>query len=103
MAQHKFTRISAYPKIAGRRIKVARESLKLRQEDVAKAIGVVTATVGNYEQGTREMTAEIAVKLSGILREHPAYLIGLADEIDREILNLPVESRMHIASAFKPR
>lgn len=102
MADYKFTRASnSLLLVAGKRIKVAREKQKLQQKDVAKSLGVATTTISNYEQGTREMTAETAVKLSKILREPPAYLAGLVDDMDRIYLKLPTEVRLHLVSALE--
>jgi transcriptional regulator with XRE-family HTH domain len=99
MAQYRFTRVThrnPYAVIAGRRIRASREALDMTQEQLAKATGgKLSATrIANYEQGTRELNIQPAIILGEALRQPPAYIIGLIDDLDRDILLFPAEAKM---------
>ena len=64
----------------GKRIKLARESLKLTQSDIAKKVGVATQTIFKYEN---EIVTNIPLdkleKIADALNTTPAYLMGWTD------------------------
>lgn len=60
----------------GRRLKALREEKELKQEDVAKAIGVTPEAIGNYENGKREPKGEILTKLADYFQVSTDYLLG---------------------------
>lgn len=60
----------------GERIRCARKVKKVKQEDVAKAIGVNRATISKYESGALELSAEMASVIADTLNVDVAWLIG---------------------------
>lgn len=65
--------------IIGNRMRVARESLGLLQEDVARKIGVSLESYGGYERGYTIVPTELLVDVSGVLKRSVNYLLGLPD------------------------
>ena len=49
--------ISTLEKLMHKRLKKTRKQLKLRQCDIAKLLGVCTATYSRYEKGTLSLDA----------------------------------------------
>ncbi|MGV2880662.1 helix-turn-helix domain-containing protein [Pantoea vagans] len=78
----------------GERIKLKREELGLSQADLAKLCGWPTASrLGNYESGSRRVSAEDATLLAEILKVTPAYLLfGEAGTVIRDSFNYPTLS-----------
>jgi DNA-binding XRE family transcriptional regulator len=107
MASHyRFTRVTQrnpYAVVAGRRIKQSREALDMTQEQLAKATGnKLSATrIANYEQGTRELNVQPAIILGEALKQPSCYLMGLVDELDRDILMFPAEAKMGFLTTLK--
>ncbi len=62
--------------IIGNRIKKARISKGLSQEDLGKLIGVSKVSVCGYELGTRTPSLAILTKIINILDLNPNYLLG---------------------------
>ncbi len=62
-----------------RRLRDLREDKDLRQEDVAKAIGIPTRTYGNYEMGVRNVPLDMLIKLAQFYEVSTDYLLGLTD------------------------
>ena len=60
----------------GNRLKSLRESMGLKQEDVAKAISVSPSTIGMYEINKREPNNEIIIKLAQFFNVTTDYLLG---------------------------
>lgn len=63
----------------GKRLRQARESLKLRQEDVAKCLGLTTTAYQNYEYG-REISSGRILQICAVLKCSPNWLLGYSDE-----------------------
>ena len=63
----------------GKRLRQARESLKLRQEDVAKCLGLTTTAYQNYEYG-REISSGRILQICAVLECSPNWLLGYSDE-----------------------
>lgn len=62
--------------IIGERLKALREAKKLSQADLAKIIGWSSASrIGNYELGTRKISADDAIILANALGVSPAGLL----------------------------
>lgn len=62
-----------------KKLKKLREQKGISQKDVALAIGLTTSAYSNYEQGTREPSIEIIVKLCKFFNVTADYLLGLTD------------------------
>lgn len=59
----------------GQRIRKARKSLKLTQEQLAEACDLSTAHIGHIERGTRALSIESLVTLSSVLNVSTDYLL----------------------------
>lgn len=63
----------------GKRLRQAREMVGLRQEDVAKKLGLTTTAYQNYEYG-REISSGRLVQICAVLECSPNWLLGYHDE-----------------------
>ena len=54
------------PKVLGQKLKQARTARGLRQEDVAKKLGIVRTTLVAIEQGSRRVTAHELAEMSAL-------------------------------------
>ncbi len=63
----------------GKRLRDLREEEGLLQKDVAKALGISRSTYTNYEQGTREPSLDMVVKLCDFYKVSADYLLGRED------------------------
>lgn len=88
---------------AGARIRAAREARNLSVKNLSQATdGVLTPSrISNYEQGLRELPIDAAEKLARALETPAAYLMGLIDETDKELLSFPIEVRATTLSQLK--
>ena len=57
-------------------LKELRKEKGVSQKEVAMAIGVTPGAYGNYEQGTREPSLDILVKICRFFNTTPNYLLG---------------------------
>jgi len=72
----------------GFRIAALRREAGMSQSDLAKQLQVSPSTVGMYEQGRREPSAEMLVNLSRVLGVSVDYLLtGSASEQETQQLN----------------
>jgi transcriptional regulator with XRE-family HTH domain len=81
--------------LAGERIRAARVAKGWSQDDLADATNgkLGGRRIGNWEQGTREVGIQEGKILQDALGEPAAYLMGLIDEVDRELLALSSEAK----------
>jgi transcriptional regulator with XRE-family HTH domain len=63
-----------YAKEIGKRLKDVRESLKIRQADLAETLGLTKNTIYLYEKGKRALPIEALVKISSKYRVDPRWL-----------------------------
>lgn len=73
--------------LAGKRVREVRESRGETREAFAAAVRIGASTIGNYEQGLRELpiwAARLIQKVTGV---HAAYLMGLVDDPDESLLS----------------
>lgn len=63
----------------GNRIKKLREELNLKQEELAKKIGVSPSAIGMYERDLREANDEIKIKMCELFNCSLDYLTGQSD------------------------
>lgn len=61
------------------RIRELREEAGLLQKEVAKVLGITRSAYTNYEQGTREPSLEMVVKLCDFYKVTADYLLGRED------------------------
>lgn len=64
----------------GRRIKSARKACKLRQSDVAQAVGVHMQTISKWERGLLTPDARELKSLCGVLGCSADYLLGIVED-----------------------
>lgn len=76
---------------AGQRLRDARVALCISLAELSNRIGkkLSGSRIGNYEQGIRELGIQEAEWLAPALHQPAAYLIGLVDELERDLLRLP--------------
>lgn len=80
---------------SGARLRAARNALHHSRDVIAELTGgkISASRLGNYEQGLRELGIAEAEILAPVLHEPAAYLMGLIDEKQRDLLKLPKEAR----------
>lgn len=61
------------------RMKELRLNMHLRQEQVANLVGVTKNAISTYENGSRQPSFEVLVRLSVIYRVSTDYLLGVAN------------------------
>ena len=61
----------------GRRLRRTREAQRKDRQDVAKALGVSSATLGNWERGDRCIPTEFLPKLPAVLGKPIGYFLGV--------------------------
>lgn len=106
MAHHKFTPgANQYAVIAGRRVAAVRKAKKWTLANLSDATNgdLTPSRISNYELGTRELGIREAILLANALKAPAAYLMGLCDDIDRELLQLPAETKLALLAVFKTR
>ena len=76
----------------GNRLKMLREELGLKQEELAKKMSVSPSAIGMYERNLREPNNELTIKFAELFKCSVDYLLGKTDirnpgkQID-EVLN----------------
>lgn len=63
----------------GNRIKLLREELGLKQEELAKKLSVSTSAIGMYERNLREPNNELTLKFSNFFKVSTDYLLGKSE------------------------
>lgn len=63
----------------GNRIKILREELNIKQENLAKKVNVSPSAIGMYERDLREPNDEITLKLAEFFNVTTDYLLGKSD------------------------
>ncbi|MCU6603792.1 helix-turn-helix transcriptional regulator [Peribacillus frigoritolerans] len=61
------------------RLREIRKNRKMRQEDLAKLLGVGKSTIAGYEKGFRQPKLEVVNKLAKIFNTSTDYLLGITD------------------------
>lgn len=77
--------MSDVKKDVGKRLREAREKRGLRQNRVAKSLGIHNSTLAKYESGEREADNETLSKLSEIYEVSPTWI--LTGEHDNTLFN----------------
>ncbi|MEN3134785.1 helix-turn-helix domain-containing protein [Bacillus albus] len=71
----------------GTRLHTLRKERKLRQEDMAKQLGIARTTYAMYEQGNREPDYNTLIKLATFFEVSIDYLLGTTEI--RQITDVP--------------
>jgi transcriptional regulator with XRE-family HTH domain len=75
----------------------------MTQEQLCEKTGkkLSASRIANYEQGTREVGIDEAKILAEALEVPACYLMGLIDEMDRQLLEYDVAIKMKIIETMK--
>jgi len=87
--------------LAGERLKRALGIAGIDRKELSRRTKVLYSTLGNYEHGTRKLPIRIARKIEAATKVPSAYLMGLIDEMDMEILMMPREAREGFLKTIK--
>lgn len=87
--------------LSGQRLRKARERMGLSRDALGKIVKLGGSTIGNWEQGLRQLGPGEALKLSGALHVPAAYLMGVVDEDDMELLQAPKNMRQALLATLR--
>lgn len=79
--------------LAGERIRRAYELTGLDRIQLSAKSKILYSTIGNYENGSRRLPIRHAKMMAAVFRLPAAFLMGLIDEEDMEILRAPKKAR----------
>ena len=85
----------------GDRIKFLRESLDLRQKDLADKAGITEASLSRYENNLREPKGEIVSRLAKALNVSNDFLLEGTNTINESELSLHEQLALKIAKALE--
>ena len=71
----------------GTRIKLLREELGLKQEELAKKLAVSPSAIGMYERNLREPNNELILKIANFFNVSVDYLLGKSDIRNPDLKN----------------
>ena len=77
----------------GARIALLRRNCAMSQKALSKALGISASAVGMYEQGRREPSAELLIKMADYFHTTVDYLIGHSDNPAKPLSPNFAESR----------
>lgn len=66
--------------VLGERLRELRQQRKMTQFDVARYLGITDSAYGYYEQGRREPSMDVLLKLSSLFGVTVDYLLGKTDD-----------------------
>ena len=79
------------------RLKVLRQSKNLRQEQVAKLVGVNKSAISSYENNLRQPSYDILVRLANLYRVSTDYLLGQTNSRTLDLSGLTDEEAILIS------
>lgn len=84
--------------MVGNRVKLLREELDLKQDELAKKIGVSPSAIGMYERDLREANDDIKLKMCDLFNCSMDYLTGNSDirnpeSIDTNKINIGLSTK----------
>lgn len=71
----------------GSRLKLLREELGLKQEELAQRLSISPSSIGMYETDKREPNSEIIIKIANFFNVTVDYLLGTSDIRNNNIEN----------------
>jgi transcriptional regulator with XRE-family HTH domain len=94
---------SPFAIIAGKRIRDCRSAAGLTQEELAQLTGkkLSASRISNYEQGTRALDVEGALILGEALRQPAGYLLGVLDDLERDLVGAPASAKFRMLTIVK--
>ena len=66
----------------GKRLRRARVAQHKDRQDVAEALGVTSATLGNWERGDRCIPTEFLPKLPAVLGRPVSHFLGMESDVE---------------------
>src|SRR5699024_7497288 len=81
--------------IIGKNIKKLRESEKLNQKELAKALNISNTTLSQYETGQRTPSDDIKIKIAEFFNVSIDYLLGRTDIKNPKDKNKELEKLAH--------
>ena len=85
------------------RLKELRQTKNLRQEQVAKLIGVNKSAISSYENDLRQPSFDILVRLANLYRVSTDYLLGQTDKRSLDLTGLTAEEAAIICELVASR
>lgn len=83
----------------GNRIKLLREELGLKQDELAKKISVSPSAIGMYERNLREPNNELTLKFADFFNVSVDYLLGKTD-VRKPAENINNEKRYYMCPVY---
>jgi len=88
----------------GKRMTELRKQKKMSQDELAKAIGIISVTVGRYERDEVKPSMEVAAKIADALEVSLDYLAGNSKQLLEkniikritDIQQLPTDDKAHL-------
>ena len=85
----------------GKRLKELRLNRPLRQEQVARLVGVNTNAISTYENDARQPSYDILIRLANLYRVSTDYLLGVSDHRSCDLSDLNEEEASIICELVK--
>lgn len=79
------------------RLRELRLNNGLRQEQVAKLVGVDKSSISYYENSTRQPSFDVLLRLASLYRVSTDYLLGQSDIYSVNLAGLSKEEAVHIS------
>lgn len=76
--------------------------LKISQAQFARAIGVAPMRISQVAQGTRPVTAELALLFSRALSQSPQYWLNLQSAYDLKMAERDIGARLKMVAELAP-
>lgn len=83
------------------RLKELRLNRRLRQEQVARLVGVNTNAISTYENDSRQPSYDILIRLANLYRVSTDYLLGVSDHRSCDLSGLTEEEANIICELVK--
>lgn len=89
---------SPFAVMAGKRIRDCRNAAELTQDELAQLTSnkLSASRIANYEQGTRALDVESALILGEALRQPAGYLLGVLNDLERDLMSAPASAKFRM-------
>lgn len=85
----------------GIRLKKLREDMRLKQDELAKALSISPSAIGMYERDEREPNDELTLRIADFFNVSTDYLLGKTDVKNQKTLSLSDEDVKFIKNIKK--
>lgn len=89
-------KVTVEAKLSGDRIRIGMRLAKdgpINQAELSRRTGIGSSTLGQWIQGKRHLPIHAARRIEGAIGVPAAFLMGLIDEQEMELLRLPQKTR----------